>query len=165
MVALIFEAEADEHPPPPVPASVALPGSILSTDATALSMREGILERDRIARFTADDSMSCRSYMWFSMRLMLSLRTDRKYGATEPSMTSCWRGSLMFVATVVQHKNTSPWKSYTRSHNSSSVEVSIRYRRISHRKATRAARSVCHSIWPCGRLCLAPRLDDFGPVQ
>jgi hypothetical protein len=57
MVALIFEAEADEHPPPPVPASVALPGSILSTEATALSIREGILEKERITRFTADDSM------------------------------------------------------------------------------------------------------------
>lgn len=43
MAAFIFEAEADEHPPPPVPARVALLGSILSTEATALSICEGIL--------------------------------------------------------------------------------------------------------------------------
>ena len=57
IVAFIFEAEADEHPPPPVPARVALLGSILSTEATALSIREGILEKDRIARFTVEDSI------------------------------------------------------------------------------------------------------------
>jgi hypothetical protein len=51
IVAFIFEAEADEHPPPPVPARVALLGSILSTEATALSICEGILEEELIPRF------------------------------------------------------------------------------------------------------------------
>ena len=53
MAAFIFEAEADEHPPPPVPARVALLGSILSTEATALSICEGILGKDLMARFVA----------------------------------------------------------------------------------------------------------------
>lgn len=57
MAAFIFEAEADEHPPPPVPTRVALLGSILSTEATALSICEGILEKDLMARFVAEDSM------------------------------------------------------------------------------------------------------------
>jgi hypothetical protein len=57
IVALIFEAEADEHPPPPVPARVALLGSILRTDATALSICEDMVEKGRIARFNADRVM------------------------------------------------------------------------------------------------------------
>jgi hypothetical protein len=57
IAAFIFEAEADEHPPPPVPAIVASLGSILSTDATALSICEGILERDLKVRFAAEDSI------------------------------------------------------------------------------------------------------------
>jgi len=57
MVAFIFDAEADEHPPPPVLASVALLGLILRTEATALSICEGILENDRNVRFTAEYSM------------------------------------------------------------------------------------------------------------
>jgi hypothetical protein len=58
IVALIFEAEADEHPPPPVPARVALLGSILRTDATALSIREDMVEKDRFARFKGESVMN-----------------------------------------------------------------------------------------------------------
>lgn len=58
MVALIFEAEADEHPPPPVPARVALLGSILRTEATALSICEGILGKGRAARFRVERIMN-----------------------------------------------------------------------------------------------------------
>jgi len=57
MKAFIFEAEADEHPPPPVPARVALLGSILRTEATALSIREGILVKNRAVRCTAEVNM------------------------------------------------------------------------------------------------------------
>jgi hypothetical protein len=57
MAAFIFEAEADEHPPPPVPTRVALLGSILSTEATALSICEGILEKDLIACFVTEANM------------------------------------------------------------------------------------------------------------
>lgn len=57
IAAFIFEAEADEHPPPPVPARVALLGSILSTEATALSICEGILEKDLMVRFAVESSM------------------------------------------------------------------------------------------------------------
>ena len=57
MAALIFEAEADEHPPPPVPARVALLGSMFSTEATALSICEGILEKDLMARFAMESNM------------------------------------------------------------------------------------------------------------
>jgi hypothetical protein len=57
IVALIFEAEADEHPPPPVPARVALLGSTLRTDATALSICEDMVEKGRIARFRAERNM------------------------------------------------------------------------------------------------------------
>lgn len=57
MAAFIFEAEADEQPPPPVPARVALLGSILSTEATALSICEGIVERDLMARLAVESSM------------------------------------------------------------------------------------------------------------
>jgi hypothetical protein len=64
MVAFIFDAEAEEHPPPPVLASVALLGSILRTDATALSIREGILENDRNVRVTAEDSMRVVGATW-----------------------------------------------------------------------------------------------------
>lgn len=58
MVASILEAEADEHPPPPVPASVALLGSILRTEATALSICEDMLEKDRMVCFTEDKVMN-----------------------------------------------------------------------------------------------------------
>ena len=57
MAALIFEAEADEHPPPPVPARVALLGSMFSTEATALSIDEGILEKDLMACFAVESNM------------------------------------------------------------------------------------------------------------
>lgn len=57
MAAFIFEAEADEHPPPPVPAIVALLGSILSTEATALSICEGMLEKDLKVLLAVENSM------------------------------------------------------------------------------------------------------------
>jgi hypothetical protein len=57
IVALIFDAEADEHPPPPVPARVALLGSTLRTDATALSICLDMVEKGRIARFKAERVM------------------------------------------------------------------------------------------------------------
>ena len=57
IAAFILEAEADEHPPPPVPAIVASLGSILSTEATALSICEGILAKDLMVRFVTEASM------------------------------------------------------------------------------------------------------------
>lgn len=48
MVALILEAVADESPLPAEPARIALLGSMLRTEATALSIWEDMLENDRI---------------------------------------------------------------------------------------------------------------------
>lgn len=47
MFALIFDATADESPLPAEPARVALLGSMLRTEATALSIWENMLEKDR----------------------------------------------------------------------------------------------------------------------
>lgn len=47
MFALIFDATADESPLPAEPARVALLGSMLRTEATALSIWEDMLEKDR----------------------------------------------------------------------------------------------------------------------
>ena len=103
MAAFIFEAEADEHPPPPVPARVALLGSISSAKATALSIREGMLEKDLIARPAADNSMRgvgvtcvCRS------EIEDTFRRDRKHGATDASMTLPRRVLLMPVGPLVE---------------------------------------------------------------
>lgn len=68
MAAFIFEAEADEHPPPPVPAIVALLGSILSTEATALSICEGMLEKDLMVRLAVEDSMRGEGATLFLMK-------------------------------------------------------------------------------------------------
>ena len=48
MVALILEAVADESPLPAEPARIALLGSMLTTEATALSIWEDMLENGRI---------------------------------------------------------------------------------------------------------------------
>lgn len=64
MAAFIFEAEADEHPPPPVPAIVASLGSILSTEATALSICEGILANNLMVRFVTEASIREVKGLW-----------------------------------------------------------------------------------------------------
>jgi hypothetical protein len=78
---LIFEAEADEHPPPPVPARVALLGSILRTDATALSICEDMVEKGRIARFNAERFMRGVNRLLLFFQNSIGCK-DRKDGAS-----------------------------------------------------------------------------------
>jgi hypothetical protein len=82
IVALILEAEADEHPPPPVPANVALLGSTLRTDATALSICEDMVEKGRVARFRAERVMREIDYSTVFLRDHIEC-CDRKDGASD----------------------------------------------------------------------------------
>jgi hypothetical protein len=101
IIALIFEAEADEHPPPPVPARVALLGSILRTDATALSICEDMVEKGRIARFKAERNM--RGILLFS-GAALNVKIGKMEHQISHSLLWRWLEDIVDgIATVVCH--------------------------------------------------------------